>query len=685
MIFLLVGLILDVGNGMMVDSPIILDTISIKIVREEPMPYINHILARPGDPSNVAKLLHARGGIYTQQSQGGGGSPIIRGFEANRILLQAEGTPLNMTIFRGGHLQNSILWSPCFLYEMEVFEGGSVYNEALGGTINFKLKKPSDKYVEIANHFESATKNWSSCANVSWDSTLVGISYATYGDIKSGKVLPKGGEKWLRNRYVVSKDRDYVITNMNPFVQRPSGYKHLATFFRKQFHKNDLWVYATATSNIPRYDRLTLEENGKPKYSEWYYGPHLWGIVKNTYSMGRRTDIEGMAFFYRESRHRRKFNDPWRWNQIESVVGVHANINRKVLRHGTLKFSNRFEHVFSKSYKENIFTKMRDNAPTRYPQRGTNVLYSHISFDQKSDLSRNVKTYINIVVGGSIVDAKMGESKVFYPFLPDKVFRTFFSWGGFIGFMYEESDFEAGLTVRRAFKFPNIDDLAKVFDSKPGVVFVPSYKLGPEVVYSWEIPIIVKPENFYVKFTPVYQVLRNRITAVASNDSILYEGESSQVYYITNSQRGEAIGFTASMKALLWGKVDISASGRFLQGTLVLADGSVVPLSHVPPATMLTTVSFPVKGKVSMNLEWYWQDTKPKDLYNPGSEDNLQYALDYGLPVVNIFNVGLIISFSAKVFIYLGVDNIFDIHWRSFASGISNPGRNFIFELKIKI
>ncbi len=122
MIFLLASLILDVGSNIPIDSPIVLlDTISIKIVREEPMPYINHVLAQPGDPSNMAKLLHGRGGIYTQQSQGGGGSPIIRGFEANRILLQAEGTPLNMTIFRGGHLQNSILWSPCFLSEVEVF------------------------------------------------------------------------------------------------------------------------------------------------------------------------------------------------------------------------------------------------------------------------------------------------------------------------------------------------------------------------------------------------------------------------------------------------------------------------------------------------------------------------------------------------------------------------------------
>ncbi len=685
MLFLILGLALSNGSISQVDSPVILDTISIKIVREEPLPYINHVFAQPGDPSNIAKLLHGRGGVYTQQSQAGGGSPIIRGFEANRILLQAEGTPLNMTIFRSGHLQNSILWSPCFIEEVQVSEGGSVYNEALGGAINFKLKAPKGKYVEVINHLETATRNWSTCANVLWDSTFAGISFTTYGDVRAGKILPEGGEKWLRNWYVVSKDRDYVITNMNPFMQKPSGYKHLATFFRKRFPKNDLWAYATATSNIPRYDRLTLEKEGKPKYSEWYYGPHLWGIVKNTYSINGRTYIEGMAFFYRESRHRRRFNDSWRWNQIESVVGAHASINRKVLQSGGLKVINRFEHVFSKSYQENISTEMRRSAPTRYPQQGTNVLVSHISFEQKSDLSSNVKAYTNFVVGGAFISANMGESKVFYPFLPDRIFKAFASWGGFIGLMYEEPDFEAGVVVRRSFKFPNIDDLAKVFDSKPGTVFVPSQNLSSEIVHSWELPIIVKPKNFYIKFTPVYQVLKNRITAVASNDSILYEGEPSQVYYITNAQSGEAIGFTASLKVRPWDNVDISASGRFLQGTLVLADGSVVPLSHVPPATALTSISFPLGDKISMLIEWYWQDAKPKSLYNPGSEDNLEYALDYGLPAVNIFNAGFVITMSARTFIYVGIDNIFDLHWRSFASGISNPGRNFIFELKFKI
>ena len=43
-----------------------------------------------------------------QKSQQGAGSPVIRGFEASRILLLVDGVRMNNLIFRAGHLQNII-------------------------------------------------------------------------------------------------------------------------------------------------------------------------------------------------------------------------------------------------------------------------------------------------------------------------------------------------------------------------------------------------------------------------------------------------------------------------------------------------------------------------------------------------------------------------------------------------
>ncbi len=59
-------------------------------------------------PATGAEVLLLAPSVRVQKSQGGGGSPVIRGFEANRILLVVDGVRMNNGIFRSGHLQNAI-------------------------------------------------------------------------------------------------------------------------------------------------------------------------------------------------------------------------------------------------------------------------------------------------------------------------------------------------------------------------------------------------------------------------------------------------------------------------------------------------------------------------------------------------------------------------------------------------
>ena len=58
--------------------------------------------------STTADLLTVNPGVVIQKSQLGGGSPIIRGFEANRVLLVVDGVRMNNAIYRSGHLQNAL-------------------------------------------------------------------------------------------------------------------------------------------------------------------------------------------------------------------------------------------------------------------------------------------------------------------------------------------------------------------------------------------------------------------------------------------------------------------------------------------------------------------------------------------------------------------------------------------------
>ena len=101
--------------------------------------------------STSADLLKRTGSIHVQKSQPGGGSPNIRGFEANRILLVIDGVRMNNAIYRGGHLQNIITLDEAQLQSVEILHGpGSLLygSDAFGGVIHLQTRAPQLSTVD---------------------------------------------------------------------------------------------------------------------------------------------------------------------------------------------------------------------------------------------------------------------------------------------------------------------------------------------------------------------------------------------------------------------------------------------------------------------------------------------------------------------------------------------------------
>jgi hemoglobin/transferrin/lactoferrin receptor protein len=95
--------------------------------------------------ANTADILTASGQVFVQKSQAGGGSPVVRGFEASRVLLMVDGIRMNSAIFRAGHLQNIITVDNMILDRVEINYGPSstMYgSDALGGVVNLFTKQP---------------------------------------------------------------------------------------------------------------------------------------------------------------------------------------------------------------------------------------------------------------------------------------------------------------------------------------------------------------------------------------------------------------------------------------------------------------------------------------------------------------------------------------------------------------
>ncbi|HZH36636.1 MAG TPA: hypothetical protein VEX65_05140, partial [Flavisolibacter sp.] len=68
--------------------------------------------------------------------------------------------------------------------------------------------------------------------------------------------------------------------------------------------------------------------------------------------------------------------------------------------------------------------------------------------------------------------------------------------------------------------------------------------------------------------------------------------------------------------------------------------------------------------------------------YNPGGEDNAQYATPDGTPSWLTLNLRTTVNLHKQLSLQAGIDNILDRNYRYFASGFSAPGRHVILALR---
>lgn len=187
------------------------------------------------NPSNTSDWLGSSGEVFIQKSQQGGGSPMIRGFSANRLLYAVDGVRMNTAILRSGNLQNVISIDPFAIQNTEILFGpGSVIygSDAIGGVMSFETLKPSfakdstEINGKIATRLGSANDEISIHGDVSinfkkWG-FLTSFSHFNYKDLEMGK---NGPSEYLRPSFVqFINQKDSIFINTKPRVQVQSAY-----------------------------------------------------------------------------------------------------------------------------------------------------------------------------------------------------------------------------------------------------------------------------------------------------------------------------------------------------------------------------------------------------------------------------------------------------------------------------
>ncbi len=665
------------------------------------------------NPQTAADLLNISGEVYIQKSQQGGGSPMIRGFAANRVLISIDGIRMNNAIFRSGNLQNVISIDPFSIENTELLFGpGSIIygSDAIGGTMNFFTVTPkfslNEKPIIKGNaqyRFSNANKENTGHfdINIGWRnfSALTNISYNTFDNLVMGS---NGPNDYLRNQYVNKKDK--IIFNTNPEEQIYTGYTQLNLMQKFRYSPNSHWYfdygfYYSETSDYDRYDRLIrTKKNGSPKSSEWYYGPQIW--MMNNINITNLTVnplydhfvIRVAHQLFKESRNDRDFLGEdltmrkEKVNAFSLTLDFNKNIDQKCkLSYGIEGIYNNVNSIGSI---KNIHTGSIKKAASRYPESDWFSLAGYFVYQRHI----NSELFMQTGLRYNLFNIQSEFDTTFYPFSFTSTNLTNSALTGSLGFVYTPiKSWVFGVNLSTSFRAPNVDDIGKIFDSEPGYVVVPNPNLDSEYAYNAEFNIAkVFNKLLKIDFSVYYTYLDNALVRRAFKfnglSNIYYDGELSKVQAIQNAAYAYIYGFQTGFVFDICKNIYISANINYQKGEEEVEDGTTSPLRHAAPFFGKTQLTYN-EDNLQLKLDLvYNSKISNSDLAETEKAKKYLYAKDKNgnpySPSWYTLNFNMSYKILNNLLITSGIQNITDQRYRPYSSGIAAAGRNFVISTK---
>lgn len=692
------------------------------------VPYLMEVIKQKdiefGNQPTTGEVVLNTGAVFVQKSQMGGSSPVLRGFEASRVLMVVDGVRMNNAIYRAGHLQDIITLDANMLERAEIIFGPSstIYgSDALGGVMHFYTKNAefsSDDTmlvkVNAMTRFASVNKEKTGHIdiNLGWKNfaSMTNITYTDFDDLRSGATkLPGSYKGWDKPFYVKRfGNRDSMVVNPDDNLQVGTGYSQLDVMQRFNIKTglhfiHNLNFQLSQSSNVPRYDRLTDLQGGKLRWAEWNYGPQkrLFGAYSLNYD-GRKklTDnIKVIAAYQRVEQDRitRRFQRTARTRQNEDVNILSLNVDafkrvevKHELRYG---MELTYNDVSSHADTFNIINGSEGKAITRYADGGATMMSAAAYFSHSWEVTDNFVISDGIRFTHTALTAKFIDT-TFYKFPFKTASQANQAVTGTIGFTWKETDnYKVSLIFNTGFRAPNVDDLSKVFESSGSIVIVPNPSIKPEYTYNMEMGISkVINKRYKFDFTAFYTSLVNAMVQadfkLNGEDSAIFNGSKSKVQAMQNVNYGYLYGFTGGVQFDFNDNIFFKNTFTYTYGRYVdVKQDTILPLDHIPPFFGQTSLIYKAKNT---DAEFFVRYNGKKNTinYSPSGEDNAVYSADpingY-MPGWFTINIRAGYNITKKIRVNASCENITDNRYRVFASGINAPGRNFIVSLRYKV
>jgi hemoglobin/transferrin/lactoferrin receptor protein len=458
-------------------------------------------------------------------------------------------------------------------------------------------------------------------------------------------------------------------------------------------------VQLSRASIVPRYDRLTDMSAGRFRFATWDYVPQNRDFFSYTLtipkaesgSWGHRIIISHQNT--EVGRVTRRFGTSSELTQLDKVGMSAVNYDFSVNLSKGLQMQGGAEWVYN---------NVRSSATTRNVNTGATATSKNTRYADGGANTQSAAVFANAILVIKPNDFILeGGVRITYYELNAR-----FSADNFLKLPYTEAALNTlapvynfgiskkmdwdGLffkaSVASGFRNPNVDDMTKLFESIPGrKLVIPNRELKPESTNTLDLGFRLNRKKIHLEwggyYTRIAQLLVDGPGVYNGSDSFDFEGQRTPVFQMGNSALGYVTGgyFAAKIQLLSNLFADINYNSTF--GRYRINEKSAwVPLDHIAPD----------HGRVGLRWSsnhWQWEafmlfnGRKVKREYSPSGEDNAQYAPGGETPAWQTYNVRASWMVNKYITASFAAENILDLNYRTFSSGISASGRNLVLSL----
>jgi len=222
---------------------------------------------------------------------------------------------------------------------------------------------------------------------------------------------------------------------------------------------------------------------------------------------------------------------------------------------------------------------------------------------------------------------------------------------------------------------------------------VPNPQLRPEYAYNAELNLnkvlygILKLDvtGYY---TWLDKAMVRRPTTFNGQAELLYDGELSQLFSLQNAAFAEVKGIQAGFELALSRQLLLSSNYNWQKGIEELDDKSSSPSRHAAPAFGASKLRLHgKKGTLELSAQYSaampFEKMPQEEIGKPAIYATDAQGKPYS-PSWMIINLAARIPITSTIQINAGIENLGDLQYRGYSSGIVSPGRNFQLSLRGK-